>query len=212
MYRERNLALRADETVVSIIRPSRARHFLKVALGFCMITVNAFFTFWLWQQGIEGKIFYVIVWVLGVYLLLYGSLFNRSNFLVVTTERIFDIHRESFFDETVSALSIIDVLDVVVEQKGIFASLFNYGVLTLHPREGKFRFEIDKIPAPARVRNLLLERREEARAASRFKEKDEVYKRLVSFLPEYSEAELTLLYERVHSQLLKLAKPAVEKP
>ncbi len=212
MYRERNLALRADETVVNIIRPSGARHFLKIMLGFCMITINAFFTFWLWRQGIEGKIFYAVVWMLGVYLLLYGALFQRSNFLVVTTERVFDIHRESFFDETISALSFIDISDIVVEQRGVFASLFNYGILTLHPREGKFHFEIDKIPEPARVRNLLLERREGARMANRLKEKDEVYKRFVNFLPQYSESELTLLYEKVHGQLLRLAKPASEKP
>ena len=207
MFRKRNLALRVDETVVDIIRPSAARHFTKIALGFCMVTINAFFTFWLWQQGIEGKIFYSIVWVLGIYLILYGALFHRSNFLVVTTERVFDIHRESFFDETISALSFIDISDVVVEQKGVFASLFNYGILTLHPRDGKYRFEIDKIPEPARVRDLLLERREGARVANRLKEKDEVYKRFVNLLPEYSEAELTLLYEKVHSQLLRLAKP-----
>ena len=210
MCHKRNAALSLDETVIDIIRPSGVQHFVRVVLGFFVITANTFFTFWLWQRGLEGQIFYVLAWVLGVYIIFYGTLFNRSNYLIVTDARVLDVHRESLFNETISALPFIDMSDVVFEQRGVLASLFNYGVLTLYPREGKFRFVIDMVPKPAKVQNFLLERREAARVASRLREKSEVYKRLVNFLPEFSEAELTLLYQKVHSQLLCLAHPPGE--
>ncbi len=212
MFNKKNLPLRSNETIVEIVRPSEAQHLFKLLLGFLIITLNAFFTFWLWQQGIEGRIFYACVWVLGIYLLLYGALFDHSNFLVVTSERVFDIHRESLFNETISSLSFTELSDVVVDKKGFFASLFNYGRLTLHPREGKFCFEIEKVPEPAKAQNLLFEWREQARLAGQLQDKEEVYKRFVKLLPEYSEVELTLLYEKVHRQLLELAKAIGKKP
>lgn len=210
MFNKKNLPLGVGEIIVDIIRPSGVRHFLRIAIGFCIVTINAFFTFWLWQRGIEGQVFYVLVWFLGVYIILYGTLFSRSNYLVVTSDRIFDIQRDSLFNETISTLHFIDLSDIVITQKGIFSLMFNYGVLTLHPKEGEFSFEIERVPEPARVQNLLIERREHARLGRSLQEKNEVFKRLVKLLPEYSEAELTLLYQKVHSQLLELAKPTVE--
>ncbi|MEK7625601.1 MAG: hypothetical protein AAB467_04640 [Patescibacteria group bacterium] len=212
MFNKKNLPLRADEVVVDIIRPSGSRYYIRIAIGFCIVTLNSFFTFWLWQKGIEGQIFYFIVWFLGLYIILYGTLFGGSNYLVVTSDRIFDVQRESLFNETISTLHFNDLADVVIRQTGLLASLFNYGALTLHPREGKFNFEIEKVPQPARVRDLLFERREHARITARLLEKDAVFKRLIKLLPEYSEAELTLLYQKVHSRLLEIAKATGEKP
>lgn len=211
MFSKKNLPLEINETIVDIIRPSGIQYFFRIIIGFCIITINTFFTFWLLRQGTEGQVFYALVWILGLYILLFGTLFSRSNYLVVTSERIFDVHRESVLNETISTLHFVDLSDVVIKQKGLLASMFNYGVLTLHPREGKFSLEIDNIRQPAMVQSLLFERRERARVSRLLQEKSEVFKRLVKLLPEYSEAELTLLYQKVHSQLLAIAKSTGEK-
>lgn len=208
---QKNLPLRADETIVEIIKPSGVHHVGRALFGFCFISVNAFFTFWLWQKGLEGKIFYGLVWMLGLYLLLYGTLFHRSNYLIITTERIFDIHRDSLFNETLSALHFGDLADVVVEKRGLLASLLNFGLLTIHPKEGKFCFVVERVPKPAHIQNLLFERREAVNRTSRFKSKEEVYNRILKLIPEFSEAELTLLYQKIHSQLLNLAGTVAEK-
>lgn len=210
MFKVKNFHLGAGEFIVDVIRPFGGRNFVRAAVGFCIITLNAFFTFWLIQKGLEGQIFYAVVWVLGLYIILYGTLFGHLNYLVVTPERIFDVHRESLFSETISALPFTDLSDIVLRREGALATLFNYGALTLHPRDGKFIFEIEMVRGPARVQNLLFEYRDRARVRHSLQEKEEVLKRLTKMLPEYSEAELTLLYQKVHSQLLRLAKPAGE--
>ena len=104
----------------------------------------------------------------------------------------------------------MDLADIVVRQEGALVSIFNYGSVTLHPREGKFLFEIMTVPSPGRVQNMLLEHRERARSSRELQGKDEVFRRLIKLLPEYSEAELTLLYQKVHSQLLRLANDVGE--
>jgi small-conductance mechanosensitive channel len=201
MIRTKNLPLRSGELVVEIIKPTTVHNFLRFGFGFFILLVNSFFTFWLWQKGIEGQIFYGVVFTLGIYLISYGILFDRSNYLVVTNERIFDIHRESLFSETLATLSFTDLVDVVVVKKGFLPTILNYGLITLHPRDGKYTFEIEKVPKPGRVQNLLFERKEAASRNNQYLTNSALLKQVLKIVPDLSEAELTLLYQRVNGQL-----------
>ena len=211
MTRIKNLPLRNGELVVEIIKPAMVHSFFRIGVGLVILLVNSFFTFWFWQKGLEGQIFYGAVWALGLYLVLYGALFNRSNYLVVTNERIFDIQRESLFSETLATLNFTDLVDVVVIKKGFLPTILNYGLITLHPRDGKFTFEIEKVPKPGRVQNLLFERREAANRNNQYINNSALLKQVLKIVPDLSEAELTMLYQRVNSQLKKIADEGVKE-
>lgn len=205
MVRTKNIPLRSGELVVEIIKPTLVHGAFRIGFGFFILLLNAFFTFWLLQKGLEGQVFYATVWLLGLYLVLYGFLFNRANYLVVTNERVFDVHRESLFSETLATIQFTDLADVVVEKKGFFPTIMNYGLITIHPKDGKYKFEIEKVPKPGRVQNLLFERRDEFSRNNRFLDNASLLKQVLRVVPDFSEAELTMLYERVNSQLQKLA-------
>lgn len=54
-----------------------------------------------------------------------------SDVVLVTNEKISQFLHRTIFDRKISQLSIGDVQDVTVTQKGLFARLFNYGTLVI---------------------------------------------------------------------------------
>lgn len=55
----------------------------------------------------------------------------RSDVVLVTSEKISQFLHITIFDRKISQLSIGDVQDVTVTQKGIFARVFNFGTLVI---------------------------------------------------------------------------------
>lgn len=58
-----------------------------------------------------------------------GAYLYQANVVIVTSEKIAQLLYTTLFDRKISQLSIGDVQDVSVQQKGIFARIFNYGTL-----------------------------------------------------------------------------------
>lgn len=201
------LPIRADEQLLELVRPMPV-HSWSYLFGLAVLGINAFFSFWLWQRGVEGRIFNGLVWLFGLYIIYYTWFRNNADLLVISSQRVFDIHRRSFFNETVSSLSLLEIADVVVERSGLLSKIFNYGLLTVHPLQGGFTFEIKRVKRPEGIQGLLLEKRNQNRRDGELVDKEIIYKKMLKIIPELSEAELTLLYQRVHRQLLSLAEPS----
>lgn len=206
------LSLRPDEQILDIIRASSAHHLFRYILMMAMLGTNAFFTFWLWSGGIEGKVFNLLIWFLGLNVIITTYYGARRNILVVTDQRIFDIHRESWFKETISAVNFYEVEDIVISRRGILSSLFNFGIITVHPRQGKFALEIHHIPSPERVQDFLFEKRENSLKNIELSDKELVCSKFNKLIPQLSEAELTAFYQKIHRQLLKLAESSTVDP
>lgn len=58
-----------------------------------------------------------------------AAIFYKSNVVLVTNEKLAQVLYKNLFHRRISKLSIGDVQDVTVIQKGVFAHLFNYGTL-----------------------------------------------------------------------------------
>lgn len=192
--------------MVDVIKQTLIHNYFSVILGILIVFVDGFFTFWLLQKGLEGKLFYAITMALGLYLIIEGIILKKKNYLVVTNERIIDIQKESIFTETQSTISFLDLGDVVVERKGLMAAILNYGAVTIHPKDGKFKLEVHRIPKPSMVQNFLLEKRDQASRSNTYLNNATLLKQVIKAVPDMSEAELTLLYERVNTQLSKILK------
>lgn len=55
----------------------------------------------------------------------------QNNVVVVTSEKIAQQIYRTLFDKKISQLSIGDIQDVSVSQRGVFAKIFNYGTLVI---------------------------------------------------------------------------------
>lgn len=79
---------------------------------------------------------------------LIGVFLYRSNVIYVTSEKIAQVLYTSLFNRKISQLSIGDVQDVTVTQKGILAHIFNYGVLVIETAGEQQNYTFTFVPDP----------------------------------------------------------------
>lgn len=77
-----------------------------------------------------------------------GAFLYRSNVIFVTTDKIAQVLYVSLFNRKISQLSIGDVQDVTVTQKGILAHIFNYGTLVIETAGEQANYTFSFVPDP----------------------------------------------------------------
>jgi hypothetical protein len=77
-----------------------------------------------------------------------GAYLYKSNVVIVTSEKIAQLLYRTIFDRKISQLSLGDVQDVTVNQKGVFARMFNYGTLTIETSGEQANFIFTFTPDP----------------------------------------------------------------
>lgn len=104
-----------------------------------------------------------IMVVTGFFLILFTLLITaiaaflyKSNVVLITSEKIAQMLYVSVFNRKISQLSIADVQDVTVIQKGIFAHLFNYGTLTIETAGEQANYIFTFTPQPYETSKLLV--------------------------------------------------------
>lgn len=106
-----------------------------------------------------------LVAVLSLLGTLIGAFLYKSNVIFVTSEKIAQVLYTNIFNRKVSQLSIGDVQDVTVSQKGILARIFRYGTLVVETAGEQQNYTFTFVPDPykrsqdivgAHERNLVL--------------------------------------------------------
>lgn len=87
----------------------------------------------------------VIIALIGTFI---GSFLYRSNVIYVTNEKIAQVLYTSLFHRKISQLSIGDVQDVTVAQKGILAHIFRYGTLVVETSGEQQNYTFTFVPDP----------------------------------------------------------------
>lgn len=85
----------------------------------------------------------------------------KSNVIFLTSEKIAQVLYVSLFNRKVSQLSIGDVQDVSVGQKGILAHIFNYGTLVIETAGEQSNYSFNFVPNPYVVSKQIVGAHEE---------------------------------------------------
>lgn len=85
-----------------------------------------------------------------------GAFLYVSNVIYVTSEKIAQVLYMSLFNRKVSQLSIGDVQDVTVTQKGIFAHFFNYGTLVIETAGEQENYVFSYVPNPFQAAKMVV--------------------------------------------------------
>ena len=85
-----------------------------------------------------------------------GAFLYRSNVIYVTSEKIAQVLYISLFNRKISQLSIGDVQDVTVTQKGIIAYAFNYGTLVIETAGEQQNYTFTYVPDPYEKSKLIV--------------------------------------------------------
>lgn len=93
---------------------------------------------------------------LSVISMLIGAFLYKNNTIYVTTEKIAQVLYVTIFNRKVSQLSIGDVQDVTVTQKGLFPHLFNYGTLVIETAGEQQNYTFTFVPEPYEKSNAIV--------------------------------------------------------
>lgn len=90
----------------------------------------------------------IILAILGLVATVIGMIIYRSNVIFVTSEKLAQVLYKNIIDRKISQLSIGDVQDVTVNQKGIFARIFKYGTLIVETAGEQQNYTFTFVPSP----------------------------------------------------------------
>jgi uncharacterized membrane protein YdbT with pleckstrin-like domain len=98
--------------------------------------------------------------VLLVLVLFTATYVYRQSRLMVTDKSLVQVVQKTLFIRKVSRLSMSNVEDVNEEQRGILASIFNYGTLTVQTAGTEDNFIFTLCPNPAGLADRIIEARQ----------------------------------------------------
>lgn len=85
----------------------------------------------------------------------------RTNVVLVTSDKLSQLLNQSIFNRKISQLSIGDVQDVTVAQRGIFAHAFHYGTLVIETAGEQQNYTFTYAPNPYEAAKIIVNAHEE---------------------------------------------------
>lgn len=181
---------REGEVIFRAVYRYQLTYLWKYIIGFTVILASSFFMFRLFAWQPWGIIVFGLGILIGILIIIRTYIFNRVNVLVITDQRVVDIHRMSWFDETISSLGHHDILDVSVRHKGLLQSIFNYGTLSIHTKNSQFALDIAKVRDPSEIQALLLEVGEKHTRSRHAGDVGAICRNFIKIIPELSKNDL----------------------
>jgi membrane protein YdbS with pleckstrin-like domain len=147
--------VRFDEAVFERIQPSFLHYRKQFAWGIALLLLSFFLLYPFLLIGATG--FFLFLIVFGSAALVFARmLFMRSRTIaIVTNQRIIDIDRTGLFEKRVAEIELGHIQDIRYTAKGVLASVFGYGTVTVQAEVGRGRIELVNIPDPADVHSRL---------------------------------------------------------
>jgi membrane protein YdbS with pleckstrin-like domain len=114
------------------------------------------------SPSISGSLSAVMILaaVLLVLILYTATYVYRQSRLLVTDKSLVQVMQKTLFIRKVSRLSMSNVEDVNEEQRGVLASIFNYGTLTVQTAGTEDNFIFSLCPNPAKLADRIIEARQ----------------------------------------------------
>lgn len=94
-------------------------------------------------------------------ILMVATVVYRQSKLTVTDRNIVQVLQKGLLIRKVSQLSLANVEDVTSEQRGIFASMFNFGTLKIETAGEQANFIFSFCPNPHRVAKIILDSKDD---------------------------------------------------
>lgn len=110
--------------------------------------------------GIGVSIIGIIIAGLIIFFTFVASFIYQNNIIIVTSDKIAQIIYRNLVDRKISQLSLGDLQDVTVEQRGLAARLFKFGTLVIETAGEQNNYNFPYTPLPYECAKELVEARE----------------------------------------------------
>lgn len=115
------------------------------------------------SQAFSGLLIFIgiLLATLSIVATLISAMLYKNNVIFVTSDKLAQVLYTSLFSRKISQLSIGDIQDVTVTQKGIFAHIFNYGTLVIETAGEQQNYTFNYVPDPYQSARLVVGAHEE---------------------------------------------------
>ncbi|MFA4845167.1 MAG: PH domain-containing protein [Patescibacteria group bacterium] len=155
MQAPRFLELKAREEVIEVVQGVLTPRLPKFLLLVIWLVLPFFFLFPLWKQGTIGIVIFFLWLLCGLILLFrYYLIWSRTLF-VITDRRVVDHEQKGFFHRVVTEARFEQIDEVSYQVKGVFGTLFRYGLIQLELHGASADIVIPCVAHPAHITDLL---------------------------------------------------------
>jgi hypothetical protein len=197
----RKIHLREGESIIASAQRFWITLIWWYVLGLLFWFASFFFMFRLFTFGWWGYALFGLGIFIGLFIIFRTWFFSSHNIFIITGERVVDISRQGWFDEIVSSVSLNDIHDATIRKKGMCASMFNYGNLSVETRSRQFVVEAEKIKNPQKMQVMILEAEEKYRQSRRLSNIQAVYHSFIKIIPDIADNDLLSVHELIRIRL-----------
>jgi len=160
----KRLNLRPDEQIVAVVRRSVLAYAAPAALALLSVFLAFFLVVPLFARGRFGTAVFALLIALGVVMAFRAFWFWYGTAFLVTNARIVDSDQRGVFHRRISEAPFEKVEDIVIEIRGITATLFHLGTVRVQTSGAQALLELRSVPRPELLHELLGRLQHEARA------------------------------------------------
>ncbi len=104
------------------------------------------------------SVLFASIYYLGILLFFYEQfIIFYLDMWVVTNDRIVDVEQLGLFSRTISELDLFRIQDVTTDVHGLFATVFNYGTVTVKTASNNVHIVFKNIYRPNKIREDLIQ-------------------------------------------------------
>ncbi len=201
--------LQTDEEIVAFVRPFGIVYFWWFLLSLLLILGAFYYLFLLLNSGILGKIIFVSVLLLGIFVLIKTLVIWRFTAVVITTKRIIDFDQQGIFSRTISEAPFSNIQDISLEQKGFWSVVLKFGTIKIQTAGTQNVLELQYVRFPRKLHDLLVDlhhRYAQKKETESSKQSTISDPRLYKFLQILEQAKTEVGEERVKQALAEWLK------
>lgn len=150
-----NKRLRAGEKLVNTYREHYIVYWWQWLLSICLIVLPFFFMYPLFSYGGAGAAVFFMSVAAGLFIGLRAFFLFNNNVFIATDARILGNLRSGLFHKSVTEADFDDVAEISYNKKGLFATIFDYGDISIRTKDQGPEYRIRRIKRPDRIREEL---------------------------------------------------------
>lgn len=156
--------LRGGEEVWYVHHRHPAPQLWRWALGGLLVAAGFFFLWPLFKLGGWGVVVFLVDILVGTLVVVRTSVMWRNTVLIITNQRLIDVHRGGLWHEAVSQLSYTDLDDVGWSRAGVWGTILGFGTVEVHGVNGTVRLLFSHVTKPSQLAGVITTIREQNQA------------------------------------------------
>lgn len=154
--------LQPGERLLGTARRHPILLFPAIALGTLLVVADFFLIAWWFRYGLYGAIGFGLVMAIAILIIGRAAFVWRMNVFAVTSRRVIDIDQHGFFERNVSEAAHEKIQDVRYSIKGLWATMFQFGTVTVQTAGSSVTIDADGIHHPVDLQRQITDAQQHA--------------------------------------------------